>query len=146
MEKAKALSALSALANDARLDLVRLLMPLGDDGLAAGDIGRALGLSASRLSFHLAALEQAGLIRSRKQARHVFYSVDAGGMGQTVAFLLNDCCMEHPEVVACCRKGHNVTTPAVHHRPSRPAPIHPDLVSQMPEPSGSAPDKSDPGL
>ena len=103
MEKGKALAALSALANDARLELVRLLMPKGDQGLAAGEIGRALGLSASRLSFHLSALEQAGLIRSRKLARNVFYSVDAAGMGATIRFLLNDCCMEHPEVLACCR-------------------------------------------
>ena len=103
MEQSKALSALSALANPARLDLVRLLMPLGAEGMAAGEIGRALGLSASHLSFHLGTLEQAGLIRSRKQARNVFYSVDAGGMGATIAFLLNDCCMDHPEVVACCR-------------------------------------------
>lgn len=104
MNRAHALSALQALANDARLDLVRLLMPLGGTGLAAGEIGRALGLSASRLSFHLSALEQAGLIRARKEGRNVFYSVDAGGMGQTIAFLLNDCCMDHPEVVACCRE------------------------------------------
>jgi DNA-binding transcriptional ArsR family regulator len=103
MDRPRALTALQALANDARLDLVRLLMPCGADGMAAGDIGRALGLPASRLSFHLAALEQAGLVRSRKQARHVFYSVDAGGMGATIAYLLNDCCMDHPEVVACCR-------------------------------------------
>lgn len=103
MERGKALSALSALANDARLDLVRLLMPQGDAGLAAGDIARALGLSASRLSFHLAALEQAGLIKARRQARHVFYAVDANGMGETIAYLLNDCCMQHPEVLARCR-------------------------------------------
>jgi ArsR family transcriptional regulator, arsenate/arsenite/antimonite-responsive transcriptional repressor len=113
MERSKALVALAALANDARLDLVRLLMPCGQDGLAAGDIGRALGLSASRLSFHLAALEQAGLIRSRKQARNVFYSIDASGMGQTIAFLLNDCCMDHPEVVACCRQHHAPPVPVI---------------------------------
>lgn len=113
MEKSQALVALAALAHDARLDLVRLLMPLGDQGLAAGEIGRALGLSASRLSFHLAALEQAGLIRSRKLARNVFYSVDAGGMGETISFLLNDCCMEHPEVMACCRHGRTVSEPAI---------------------------------
>lgn len=107
MNRADALTALQALANDARLDLVRLLMPVGTAGLAAGEIGRALGLSASRLSFHLSALEQAGLIRARKDGRHVFYSVDAGGMGQTIAFLLNDCCMDHPEVVACCRHGRS---------------------------------------
>ena len=113
MERSKALAALSALAHAARLDLVRLLMPLGDAGLAAGEIGRELGLSASRLSFHLAALEQAGLIRSRKVARNVFYSVDAGGMGATVAFLLNDCCMEHPEVLACCRHGRSIAAPVI---------------------------------
>ena len=105
MNRADALAALQALANDARLDLVRLLMPTGGNGLAAGEIGRTLGLSASRLSFHLAALEQAGLVTARKEGRHVFYAVDPGGIGQTIAFLLNDCCMDHPEVVACCRHG-----------------------------------------
>lgn len=113
MERSKALVALAALANDARLDLVRLLMPRGPDGLAAGDIGRALGLAASRLSFHLAALEQAGLIRSRKQARNVFYSIDASGMGQVIGFLLNDCCMDHPEVRACCAKQHLPADPVI---------------------------------
>ncbi len=103
MDRSKVLESLSALSHEARLDLVRLLMPLGDAGLPAGDIGRALGLSASRLSFHLAALEGAGLIRSRRVARNVIYSVDAAGMGRTIAYLLNDCCMDHPEVVACCR-------------------------------------------
>lgn len=107
MNRTDALSALQALANDARLDLVRLLMPAGTVGLAAGEIGRSLGLSASRLSFHLSTLEQAGLIRARKEGRNVFYSVDAGGIGQTIAFLLNDCCMEHPDVVACCRHGQS---------------------------------------
>ena len=105
MTRAAALTALQALANGARLDLVRLLMPRGTQGLAAGDIGRSLGLSASRLSFHLSTLEQAGLICARKEGRNVFYSVDAGGMGQTIAFLLNDCCRDHPEVLACCRHG-----------------------------------------
>ena len=107
MNRADALTALQALANDARLDLVRLLMPAGRDGLAAGEIGRALGLSASRLSFHLSALEQAGLIGARKEGRNVFYAVDPNGIGQTIAFLLNDCCMDHPEVVACCRHGRS---------------------------------------
>ena len=112
MEKPQALAALSALANDARLDLVRLLMPHGASGMTAGDIGRALGQPASRLSFHLSTLEQAGLIRSRKQARNVIYSVDPGGLGQTIAYLLNDCCMDHPEVVACCRHNRAVLRPA----------------------------------
>lgn len=102
MERSKVLAALSALANEQRLDLVRLLVPLGEDGMAAGDIGRALGHSASRLSFHLAALEQAGLIRSRRQSRNVIYTADLAGIGGAISYLLADCCMDHPEVLACC--------------------------------------------
>ncbi len=102
MDRSKALAALSALAHEARLDLIRLLVPVGPEGLPAGDIARELGHSASRLSFHLSALEQAGLITSRRVARNVFYAVDAAGLGGTIGWLLNDCCMEHPEVLACC--------------------------------------------
>ena len=50
MEQSKVLTALAALAHGSRLDLVRLLMPHGDEGLTAGEIGRHLGHSASRLS------------------------------------------------------------------------------------------------
>lgn len=104
MQKGQALSALAALANDQRLDLVRMLMPLGEEGLSAGDIARRLGLSASRLSFHLSQMEQAGLIRSRRQARNVIYSVDAEGIGRTIGYLLNDCCRGDAKVRACCRQ------------------------------------------
>lgn len=117
MNRAAALTALQALANEARLDLVRLLIPLGATGMTAGEIGRVMGLAASRLSFHLAALEQAGLVRSRKEGRNVHYTVDAGGMGATIAFLLNDCCMDHPEVVACCRRGNSGDAPLI--RPAK---------------------------
>ena len=102
MEKSKALEALSALANPTRLDLVRTLMPTGPDGLSAGDIARRLDISASRLSFHLSTLEQAGLIRARRESRHIFYSVDPRAMGALIAYLLNDCCMADPKVSACC--------------------------------------------
>ena len=102
MERSKVLAALAALANDKRLELVRLLMPRGETGLSAGQIGQQLGLASSRLSFHLAALEQAGLIRSRRASRNVFYAADLRGLGQTIGYLMRDCCMNHPEVRACC--------------------------------------------
>lgn len=103
MEQSKALPALSALANEARLDLIKLLIGAGQAGLCAGAISKNLGISASRLSFHLSTLEQANLIQSRKSARNVIYSVNPAGLGGTISYLLNDCCQENPEVVACCR-------------------------------------------
>jgi DNA-binding transcriptional ArsR family regulator len=111
VDRQKVLVALSALAHETRLDLIRLLMPLGEAGMPAGQIAQALRLAAPRLSFHLSALEQAGLIRSRRAARNVIYSVDAGGLGRTISYLLNDCCADHPEVLAAC--SHRGTSPAV---------------------------------
>ncbi|MCV2865857.1 ArsR/SmtB family transcription factor [Albidovulum sediminicola] len=102
MEQSRVLAALSALANETRLELVRRLISQGPEGMAAGDIARDLDISASRLSFHLAQLEQAGLITGRKASRNVFYAVDAAGIGQVIGYLLNDCCRSHPEVCACC--------------------------------------------
>ncbi len=119
MDRGKALAALSALAHGARLDLIRLLVSKGDEGLSAGEIARELGLSSSRLSFHLSAMEQAGLLTSRRVARNVFYAVDAAGLGATIGWLLNDCCMDHPEVLARCRHGR--VTGEADMAPSRPA-------------------------
>ena len=102
MDRSKVLASLQALSNEARLDLMRLLVTTGDEGLAAGKIGLELGHSASRLSFHLGILEQAGLIRSRRVARNVIYSADFAGLGGTISYLLRDCCMDHPQVRACC--------------------------------------------
>ena len=102
MDRSKALAALSALAHETRLDLIRLLTPQGEEGLAAGQIAETLGIAAPRLSFHLSALEQAGLLRSRRVARNVFYSVDACGIGSTIAYVLNHCCCDSPEVLAAC--------------------------------------------
>ena len=109
MNRGKVLTALQALGHDARLDLVHLLMPHGDEGLSAGEIGRALNMPASRLSFHLSALEQAGLLQSRKLARNVFYAVNTAGMGGTIGYLLNDCCRADPQVRACCQNTQRTT-------------------------------------
>ena len=102
MERSKALAALSALAHETRLDLIRLLMQTGDAGMPAGQIAQALGLAAPRLSFHLSALEQAGLLQSRRVARNVIYSVDRRTIGKTMGYLLSTCCCSHPEVMAAC--------------------------------------------
>ena len=113
MDRSKALAALSALAHETRLDLIRLLIPQGADGMAAGQIAETLGIAAPRLSFHLSALEQAGLLRSRKVARNVFYSVDPSGIGRTISYVLNGCCCDHPEVRAACSRVPEVLQGAV---------------------------------
>ena len=73
-----------------------------DGALTNAALGEIVHLSASQCSRRRAALEQAGLIRSRKQSRHVFYSADLAGIGGVISYLLADCCMDHPEVLACC--------------------------------------------
>lgn len=104
MKQSKALDALAALANETRLEIVRLLVPLGQDGLAAGDIARHVDVSASRLSFHLSILERAKLLTSHRKSRNVFYSINHEKIGRLIGYLLNDCCGSHPTVCACSRK------------------------------------------
>lgn len=109
MEQSKALAAFSALANEVRLNVIRMLIVAGRRGLAACDIAERLGVSASRLSFHLSALEQAGLVTSRRASRHIFYAADTAGIGRVIGYLLHDCCKADPDVSACCQ-GHAALT------------------------------------
>jgi DNA-binding transcriptional ArsR family regulator len=111
MDQSKALAALQALANAQRLALVRHLMPAGNDGLPAGQIAQALGLTASGLSFHLAAMEGAGLIRSRRDGRNVFYAVDRAVIGGVLGHVLNDCCMGDATVRNCCAAQRELVIP-----------------------------------
>jgi len=103
MEQSLALSALSALAHETRLALVRLLLDAGPEGMAQGDIARALDVSASGLAFHLAQLEQARIVRARRKSRKVFYAADTASIGALLSYLLNDCCKAHPDIADCCR-------------------------------------------
>ena len=69
MKQAQVIVALSALAQDSRLEVFRLLVRTGRDGVAAGEIARQLGIPNSSLSFHLAQLQEAGLIAQRREGR-----------------------------------------------------------------------------
>lgn len=101
MHESEALAAFAALAQETRLRIVRLLVAAGPDGLAAGAIGAAMdGASSSRTSFHLGQLEQAGLVRSRREGRSILYSAAYPVLSDLVAFLMRDCCQGHPEVCA----------------------------------------------
>lgn len=100
MEDRAALDAFAALAQGTRLQIVRLLVRAGPEGLAAGAIGEALGASSSRLSFHLTHLEHAGLVTSRREGRFVIYAARFGVLADLVAFLMRDCCQGHPGICA----------------------------------------------
>jgi ArsR family transcriptional regulator len=92
MESETVVRALSALAQEHRLALFRLLVQAGPDGLAAGAIAEALGVPASSLSFHLAQLTNAGLIAQRRDGRSLIYSADYGAMTALLGFLMENCC------------------------------------------------------
>jgi len=105
MEKSRVLAALSAMAHETRLDLLRLLVSHSPHGLAQGDLARQLAVSASGLAFHLAQLEQAGLVSARRESRNVYYAADPAGIGRVLGYVLRDCCQSHPEISACCQRG-----------------------------------------
>ncbi len=92
MQASQAVTALSALAQEHRLALFRLLVQAGEDGMAAGAIAEALGVPNSSLSFHLAGLSRAGLIRQERRSRSLIYRADYGRMNALVSYLLENCC------------------------------------------------------
>lgn len=92
MKKSSAIAALGALAQDSRLDIFRLLVQAGHDGIPAGRIGEALGLPSATLSFHLAQLRQAGLITFRREGRSLIYAAEFDAMNGLIGFLTENCC------------------------------------------------------
>jgi len=98
METWQAVDALMALAHETRLAIFRLLVHAGPDGLSAGTISLRLRVGPSTLSHHLAALERAGLLVSRRVRRQIFYACAYDGMRGLLEFLTNDCCQGHPDL------------------------------------------------
>ena len=92
METAQALEALSALAQPSRLAVYRLLVQQGPQGLPAGAIGSKLDLPPATLSFHLAHLSRAGLVKSRHDGRFIIYTADFQNMDALVGYLTENCC------------------------------------------------------
>jgi ArsR family transcriptional regulator, arsenate/arsenite/antimonite-responsive transcriptional repressor len=87
-----AIHALSALAQEHRLALFRLLVQAGEQGMAAGAIADALGVPNSSLSFHLAQLSRAGLISQERRHRSLIYRADYAAMNALVGYLMENCC------------------------------------------------------
>jgi ArsR family transcriptional regulator len=92
MKTAAATERLTALAHDTRLEVFRRLVQAGPEGLAAGEIATDLGVAKPTLSFHLAHLERAGLVASRRRGRSILYSADYEAIAELVGFLYQNCC------------------------------------------------------
>lgn len=92
MEKSDALASLAALAQENRLDVFRLLVQAGPEGLAAGAVADKLSLAPNTLSFHFDRLRNAGLVTCRRDGRSLIYAARFETMNGLLAYLTENCC------------------------------------------------------
>jgi DNA-binding transcriptional ArsR family regulator len=104
METTDAVAALSALAQDSRLDVFRLLVEAGPDGMPAGEIADALGLAPNTLTFHFDRLRAAGLVTVRREGRSMIYAARFEAMNALIGYLTDNCCGGAPEKCAPSRR------------------------------------------
>jgi DNA-binding transcriptional ArsR family regulator len=97
MKKASALAALAALAQENRLDVFRLLVEAGRNGMPAGAVAEALSLAPNTLTFHFDRLRQAGLVTVRREGRSMIYAARFETMNALISFLTENCCGGVPE-------------------------------------------------
>src|SRR4029078_1692764 len=97
MEKIDAVAALAALAQDNRLDVFRLLVTAGPEGLPAGGIAAALDLAPNTLTFHFDRLRVAGLVTVRREGRSMIYAARFETMNELLGYLTDNCCQGAPE-------------------------------------------------
>src|SRR5512146_1609518 len=100
MKKSNVIGALGALAQETRLDIFRLLVQKGPEGLPAGEIGDRLGQPSPTLSFHLNQLRFAGLVTSRRKSRLIIYSANYKAMNDLLTYLTENCCTGRPDLCA----------------------------------------------
>ncbi len=92
METKDAVTLLSALAQETRLSIYRLLVQAGPEGVAVGRIGEQLGVANATLSFHLKELAHADLVRTRQEGRFIYYSANYAQMNALLGFMTENCC------------------------------------------------------
>ena len=95
-----AIKRLAAIAQQARLEIFRLLVKAGPEGIAAGDIARTLHVPANTLSAQLLVLSNAGLVRARRDGRSIIYAINFEAMRDLLVFLTEDCCGGRAEMCA----------------------------------------------
>lgn len=104
METIDAVTALAALAQENRLEVFRLLVQAGPDGMAAGHVAEKLGLAPNTLTFHFDRLRTAGLVTVRRDGRSMIYAARYETMNGLLAFLTANCCqgLSTSSVAASC--------------------------------------------
>ena len=98
MDMKSALAAFAALGQPTRLEVFRLLVRRGSDGMQAGEIGAALDVRQNTMSANLSVLLAAGLVRNAREGRTIRYFADMDGMQGLLAYLMEDCCGGRPEL------------------------------------------------
>ena len=98
MKKSTVVAALGALAQETRLDIFRMLVQKGPEGLPAGEIGSRLAQPSPTMSFHLNQLRFAGLVTSRRESRSIIYSANYKAMNDLLGYLTENCCGGRPEL------------------------------------------------
>jgi DNA-binding transcriptional ArsR family regulator len=107
MDKKTTLAALAALGQDTRLEIFRLLVKAGGEGIPGGEIATRLGAVQNTISAHLKILDHAGLVRAAREGRTIRYVADMTGFRDLLAYLMEDCCNGAPEL---CRPVINAVT------------------------------------
>lgn len=100
MDSERAILAFAALAQSTRLEVFRLLVEHGPDGLPAGEVARRLAVPHNTMSTHLAVLARAGLIEAARQSRTIIYRARLSAVSELASFLVQNCCAGRPEVCA----------------------------------------------
>jgi ArsR family transcriptional regulator len=100
MKKRDVIAALTALAQDNRLDIFRLLVQAGPEGVSAGAVSAALDLAPNTLTFHFDRLRTAGLVTVRRDGRSMIYAAQFGTMNTLLSYLTENCCQGAPETCA----------------------------------------------
>ena len=102
MDKQDAIASLGALAQETRLDVYRLLVTQGPEGLPAGAIADRLGVLPASLTFHLKELQHAGLITQRRLGRQLIYAAEYSAMNGLLTYLTENCCGRGTASTALC--------------------------------------------
>lgn len=117
MKKPDALAALAGLAQDNRLDIFRLLVEAGRDGMPAGAVADALDLAPNTLTFHFDRLRDAGLVTVRREGRSMIYAARYETMNALIAYLTDNCCRGQPEQYLPAKKENAPRKTKKLHRP-----------------------------